>query len=267
MMLDQRFPWLWALILAFMVTQSSPDFTQIPSITDPKFIQECVDMHNQVRTTVEPVCGNMKYMSWDPALAKSARAWAKRCVFQHNSLIGQKHECHPTFSTVGENLWMGKITDNVVRDSITDWYNESRYFELATIICTTFCGHYTQVVWATTYKVGCALKMCPNLGKDYVLFVCDYAPAGNLVGIRPYQKGLRCNHCPEDHCENNLCRNPARDKVLSYPYWNPRWEFPRRITCNPFCQVCVSLRLGGMALATVGVIVLQRIKPHMHLRT
>ncbi|XP_074126890.1 GLIPR1-like protein 1 [Sminthopsis crassicaudata] len=270
MILDQRLPWLWALILNhIMVTLPSSDLQyQVPLITDPKFIEDCVNSHNDVRTNISPASGNMRYMTWDPALAKTAKAWARRCVFAHNIHIGKKHACHPVFKTVGENLWMGVLSKYIPKNATAAWYSEGNYFDLGTNLCLRVCGHYTQVVWASSYKVGCALKLCPNLGKRIAMFVCNYAPPGNLVGKPPYMKHEPCTHCEEgDTCEDNLCKNPIRDKPLSYPYWNPSWEIPRQISCNPFCQICVSIRLVGLVLAIVGIFILQIKYPNMHLVT
>ncbi|XP_068950878.1 GLIPR1-like protein 1 [Petaurus breviceps papuanus] len=269
MRLDQRFPWLWALILAFMVTQSSPKYPpQIPSITDPKFIEDCVKIHNELRSDVEPVAGNMRYMTWDAALAKSARGWARKCIFKHNIHLSQKNACHPIFHSIGENLWIGPLTEYLVRNATTDWFDESKYFSLDINRCLRPCLHFAQVVWASTYKVGCALRSCPNLGKHIVIFVCNYSPAGNVAGMAPYATASSCTLCEDgDTCENKQCKNPKRDRILRYPYWNPKWEFPRHITCNPFCQICVSFRMIGIALAIIGITMLQRKYPHMHLKT
>jgi len=47
------------------------------------------------------------------------------------------------------------------------------------------CGHYTQVVWSTTSRVGCARHECPALTYRLTI-VCDYGPGGNISGSRPY---------------------------------------------------------------------------------
>ena len=44
------------------------------------------------------------------------------------------------------------------------------------------CGHYTQIVWETTQKVGCAKIQCDG----FDLWVCNYDPPGNWVGEKPY---------------------------------------------------------------------------------
>jgi hypothetical protein len=40
-------------------------------------------------------------------------------------------------------------------------------------------GHYTQLVWATTHKVGCGFQKCERgglKGKTYYNYVCNYCP-------------------------------------------------------------------------------------------
>lgn len=65
--------------------------------------------------------------------------------------------------------------------------SSSRYIHL---LCMSVCfivffngnGACVQVVWATSYKVGCAVHLCPDGIKQTtfsqgVNFVCNYAPA------------------------------------------------------------------------------------------
>uniref|UniRef100_A0A8C6RNX8 SCP domain-containing protein n=1 Tax=Nannospalax galili TaxID=1026970 RepID=A0A8C6RNX8_NANGA len=76
--------------------------------------------------------------------------------------------------------------------------------------CKKVCGHYTQVVWADSYKVGCAVQFCP---RDGAHFICNYGPAGNYP-TWPYERGAVCSDCPKDDmCLNKLCINPRRDQV------------------------------------------------------
>ncbi|KAJ0009824.1 hypothetical protein Pint_34067 [Pistacia integerrima] len=45
------------------------------------------------------------------------------------------------------------------------------------------CGHYTQVVWRNSVRIGCAKVRCNNGG---TFIGCNYAPPGNYVGQKPY---------------------------------------------------------------------------------
>lgn len=148
--------------------------------------------------------------SWDEGLAITARAWAKFCRFQHNSLLRDPHRLHPVFRFVGENIWTGYPPSYFkVTKAVEKWVNETYNYNYSENRCSGICGHYTQVrarltikwakstmrsapcnlssrcfqvVWATSYKVGCAAQLCPKgvAGFDAmegVLFVCNYAEA------------------------------------------------------------------------------------------
>uniref|UniRef100_J3LHT3 SCP domain-containing protein n=1 Tax=Oryza brachyantha TaxID=4533 RepID=J3LHT3_ORYBR len=46
------------------------------------------------------------------------------------------------------------------------------------------CGHYTQIMWRATRRVGCAMVTCYNGRGTFI--TCNYDPPGNYVGVRPY---------------------------------------------------------------------------------
>ncbi|XP_060050912.1 glioma pathogenesis-related protein 1 [Erinaceus europaeus] len=115
-----------------------------------------------------------------------------------------------------------------VSRAIAAWYNEVRFYEFRTRKCNHVCGHYTQVVWADSYKVGCAVQFCPQVSgisySNVAHFVCNYGPAGNYP-TWPYEKGRSCSACQKnDKCLYNLCVNQQRDQVTGY-FTN---EFPGR---------------------------------------
>ncbi|KAF0029419.1 hypothetical protein F2P81_018524 [Scophthalmus maximus] len=79
-----------------------------------------------------------------------------------------------------------------------------------------------QVVWGSSYKVGCAAQLCPNGVRNFdtregVVFVCNYATAGNMNAERPYESdGEACSGC-EGSCVDRLCRyswTPDMDQAL-----------------------------------------------------
>lgn len=49
---------MWALSLYLVTTDS----LTIPSISDPRFIEECIAAHNEWRGRVRPPAANMKYV-------------------------------------------------------------------------------------------------------------------------------------------------------------------------------------------------------------
>ncbi|XP_022071430.1 GLIPR1-like protein 1 [Acanthochromis polyacanthus] len=218
-----------ALLWAWVFLDSGVSSGSLPDITDGKFIEECVREHNWARSSVSPAASNMLYMTWDEGLAITARAWARNCVFKHNIHLGDARRVHPTYPSVGENIWAGYPPSSFnVTSAIQRWVNEKLHYVYQKNTCTKVCGHYTQVVWATSYKVGCAVQRCPKgvthfSNKDGAVFVCNYAISGNMRGSWPYEsKGTACSGC-EGTCEGGLCRSPERDSQKRYN-WSPDWD-------------------------------------------
>nr|XP_040136233.1 GLIPR1-like protein 1 isoform X1 [Ictidomys tridecemlineatus] len=191
---------LWTLSLCVVADK-------VPSITDSQFIDECLQAHNELRGSVNPPAADMKHMFWDESLAKLAKEWTTECKFEHRSCLSKPYKCTEDFQFVGENIWLGGFPYFSPKSSITAWYNETAFYDFDTKACSKVCGHYTQVVWAKSYKVGCAVSICPNLGTSKTsIFVCNYGPAGNFVNVSPYTKGEPCSMCAEgEKCVNKLC--------------------------------------------------------------
>ena len=75
-------------------------------------------------------------------------------------------------------------------------------------------GHYTQMVWATSYKIGCGYSSYRkrNFVKKYI--VCNYGDAGNLLNAPMYQVGRPCSQCPANICSRRypgLCPVPGEN--------------------------------------------------------
>lgn len=45
------------------------------------------------------------------------------------------------------------------------------------------CGHYTQIVWRDSVRLGCASVNCLNGG---MYAICSYDPPGNYIGESPF---------------------------------------------------------------------------------
>ncbi|KAL0963076.1 hypothetical protein UPYG_G00349360 [Umbra pygmaea] len=257
------------IIMWFLYTVSSR-INPYPDITDEKFINDCVRFHNDNRSSVNPPASNMLYMTWDEGLAVTARAWARHCVFRYNIYENDVKRLHPVFTPVGENLWVRSLPRAFnVKLAIRSWVDEGKYYDYETDVCQEgkMCGNYKQVVWATSYKVGCAVQKCPNgvkaiSFKAEAIFVCNYATAGNYYGEKPYQEGKACSACKDanDQCQNKLCHNQMRDRLKSY-YWMPDWDTalvpkdPSLTTEDPFLAtgdnaltMCIASSISVMPL-------------------
>ncbi|XP_010637867.1 glioma pathogenesis-related protein 1 [Fukomys damarensis] len=216
-----------AWVISFVSSYSYTANT-LPDTKNEDFIKDCVRIHNKFRSKVIPTASDMLYMTWDAALAQVAKAWAKNCHFGHNPQL-KSGKLHPKFNSMGENIWTGSLSLFSVSPAISNWYSEIQYYDFNTKKCKNVCGHYTQVVWADSYKVGCAVQFCPRVSGFDTLsngahFICDYGPLGNYP-TWPYKRGATCSACStNDTCLDNLCANLQRDKVtryysIVYPGW------------------------------------------------
>ncbi|XP_072856463.2 glioma pathogenesis-related protein 1 isoform X1 [Pogona vitticeps] len=277
---------IW-MVLDLFISSYTYDHTLLPDIEDEKFIKDCVNHHNYFRSSVNPSSSNMLQMTWDPALAKTARAWAKKCHFGHNVYLKIPRKVHPYFTPVGENIWTGSASHFSVEEALRMWYDEVHAYNFESQTCAKVCGHYTQVVWATSYKVGCAVQFCPRVSGYEELsngahFICNYGPAGNFP-TKPYRTGRPCSGCNGEKCVRDLCgkyayhiyeANPERDQLISYSNWSPDWDetesspkapsYPGPYsTCDSYCIAVLILRLLFVSLTAGTVAVLFRKYPQM----
>ena len=162
-----------------------------------------LDVHNAVRERVHP---DLLPMSWSERAAEQAQAWASElarggCKMHHN----------PDLLDYGQNLfWAGPLREVTVtrsaqtgetlsrdvrisvqktaaEDVVESWASERQWYDYDAGECRApdgeSCGHYMQIVWAATTEVGCGMTVCDSKGQ---IWVCDYYPAGNIAGQKPY---------------------------------------------------------------------------------
>lgn len=155
--------------------------------------------HNQKRALVDatPPLGELV---WDTEIATFAQGYAdqlaQRCsnqLMHNNSDYGENLAAFFSFGGGGSGL-IGSP-----EQVVTNWYNEIdcwtygtiRGTEVCDMACTSAmrsngCGHYTQVAWRGTERVGCGVASCNNGGSRIEYWVCNYDPPGNWVGMAPY---------------------------------------------------------------------------------
>lgn len=170
-----------------------------------------VSRHNMLRSRVR--ASNMLELRWSAALEREAAAWVDKCVFAH--------QIDPVW---GENIFRSNFDQpvlNIMYSGLSAWDLESSFVRADLSCCdpvinSTLCCSYSQMVWATSREVGCALKRCAQLvsntvDKDTWFMACYYSPAGNAPSLTatPYAKHPdgACAECPFSYsvCKNNLC--------------------------------------------------------------
>ena len=131
---------------------------------------QMLQAHNAIRsrTRVPPLV-------WSAKLASYAQDWAYQLAREHSL----RHHSNPIY---GENLYLiegGRAAPAAV---VASWDSEKAAYDYNTNSCRGRCGHFTQIVWRTTKRVGCAQAQQGG----FQVWVCEYDPPGNFVGERPY---------------------------------------------------------------------------------
>jgi len=134
--------------------------------------QDYVNAHNAARAQV-----GVGPVTWDDRVASYAQNYANQ----------RKGDCNLVHSRgpYGENVaWSSAGLSGT--DAVKMWVNEKADYDYNSNTCAAgkVCGHYTQVVWRNSVKLGCARIECMNDGGLFV--ICSYDPPGNYVGQTPY---------------------------------------------------------------------------------
>jgi uncharacterized protein YkwD len=162
-----------ASLLAIAACSSSSD-----GGGEPAAMAGMTAAHNAARANVTPAASPaIPPLVWSSDLAAVAQSWADGCKFGHSG------------GAYGENIYAtsGTATPN---DVVAAWIAESAQYDYAANACSGICGHYTQVVWRASARLGCGVANCssgsPFGGGAWQLWVCNYDPPGNYVGEKPY---------------------------------------------------------------------------------
>ncbi|XP_057824770.1 pathogenesis-related protein 1C [Cryptomeria japonica] len=159
-MMKMSFMWL-VLVVCFLQLCTGQDLQT-----------QFLSPHNDARSQV-----GVGPLVWDDTVAAYAQNYANQrmadCALQHSG--GQ----------YGENIFWGQGAEFSPADAVNSWVSEKQYYDYNSNSCAQGeeCGHYTQVVWRNSQKLGCARVKC----NDGAIFItCNYDPPGNVVGQKPY---------------------------------------------------------------------------------
>jgi cysteine-rich secretory family protein len=137
--------------------------------------------HNRERTAA-----GIAALEWDGALAADAAEWA-RYLAELNDLEHSPDD-PDEMDPQGENLWLGTQSHFSPEDMVVTWIEEKRHFKPGIFPDNSRTGdlddigHYTQLMWRDTERVGCAVEA----NGEYDILVCRYSAAGNVIGERPF---------------------------------------------------------------------------------
>ncbi|GAM87559.1 hypothetical protein ANO11243_055860 [Dothideomycetidae sp. 11243] len=129
---------------------------------------------------------------WDPKLERAAMKSAQRCTFAH--FMGENGLSY------GQNLALGLPATQIADIVTSQWYSEVNAYAgdygQADPNMSDFgnWGHFTQVVWKNTARIGCATWHCDSVATSATdptplsaayggdITYCNYEGPGNYVG-------------------------------------------------------------------------------------
>jgi hypothetical protein len=124
-------------------------------------------------------------LEWSAELAKVAQKWARTlrdrsCAFEHS----------PS-SRYGENLAGASPPGAHTGVSMVDgWYREVDEYDFGRPGFSFEAGHFTQLVWRATRRLGCGHVTC---GDRAEIWVCNYDPPGNVS--REFKRNVLPTSC------------------------------------------------------------------------
>jgi len=149
----------------------------IIALSYASFSSDMLALHNNARATL-----GISKLTWSSSLAKTATAWAVQMAktgdFEHSHQSGK-----------GENIAFGTKNVYTYTKLFNAWLAEKKYFIKGAKFpyCSTTgsykaVGHYTQIIWAKTTKVGCGMATTSK----YNYLVCQYTKPGNYMNQYVY---------------------------------------------------------------------------------
>jgi len=137
---------------------------------EPQLAREFLTAHNIYRCAA-----GIDMLEWDMAAFQTARSYAQKAPtdrLAHSKARERQSKHGVTFGenvAVGFGLWPGQV--------VARWYDEIRNTQGGKFRPNRAgLGHYTQLVWRKTRRVGC------SFGQDRRVAICHYDPAGNERG-------------------------------------------------------------------------------------
>jgi pathogenesis-related protein 1 len=162
--------------------RAAPPRPQALALT-PAQVKALVVAHNQYRAEV-----GVAPLTWDPALARYAQDWALHLAAKGGGLAHRQGKNR--LQDYGENLYTywtnGPAPTADGQPAVVAWGDEKQYFQARKPFGQACqggkCGHYTQIVWHSTRRVGCAAARYLENNGTGVVWVCNYDPPGNYLG-------------------------------------------------------------------------------------
>lgn len=145
------------------------------------FQDRLLQSHNRERAAI-----GVPPLAWDDGLAADAAVWADRLTRVGRLVHSPDNPYDP--DPQGENLWAGTKGYYGPEQMVGLWRDEKVNFRPGVFPTNSRTGqledvgHYTQLVWRSSRRVGCAVAH----GRSDDFLVCRYSEGGNVIGEVPF---------------------------------------------------------------------------------
>ncbi|WP_158623969.1 CAP family protein [Corallococcus llansteffanensis] len=175
------------VVMTLLMLASPSAFARdpFPDITNAELSTLLVTLHNSYRAQHHA-----------PALTVDASivAYAKTRARTVSTFEGLSEGHRGLDHKYGENLyWAGSSTNaeqstQLVTAAVKAWYNEIAHYNFKNGGFSAGTGHFTQLVWKGTTKIGCAVARGKGSKWYETYVVCNYLAPGNMMG--DFQKNV-----------------------------------------------------------------------------
>ncbi len=194
-------PWVNTLLLltATALLLPSPRCCCVYAISDSDK-RMLMLLHLSVRVSVQPSAMDMNILEWSDQLEAHARYWVEKCSWKYPDLASRRER---QLALLGLNIAAMATPEYDDENSPPNtaelyklWLRAQKYYDYDLNVCKEgYCGHYLQLIWASTDRVGCERAYCKGakgvlgkVGKGRHVLVCVYSPPGRFANEKPYKR-------------------------------------------------------------------------------
>ncbi|KXZ44012.1 hypothetical protein GPECTOR_75g736 [Gonium pectorale] len=153
-----------------------------------------LEAHNVLR-----MLHGVQNLTWSSSLAAAAQDHAEQCAWEHSYR-----------RDAGENMILGRFdTPQQIAQGTAMWYSEICNYDWNDPGYSDTTGHFTQVVWAATSRIGCGYKVCDSVegapfctGRRCGVYTCQYQSPGNWLSTTQFVQNVRRPSAFPAQCKN-----------------------------------------------------------------
>lgn len=175
----------WCMLLTILVAPHLA-ISQSARTANEEEKQKFLEIHNAYRQEV-----GVPGLVWDDSLAEYAREWANQLKKKHNCWMTHRPRYGKYKQKYGENIFILRGGEPEIEEVMKSWGSEKKDYNgepLGQVKSSNPTGHYTQIIWSRTKRLGCARIKCSKDEDVRCIWVCNYDPPGNYRGQRPYKE-------------------------------------------------------------------------------